>query len=303
HLHLFHFPRVLLERFLLAILGHHITMRAKLVVFPIRGRNWCFARTIDHSISATPVFSQSPSTLKDFWNNAATKPLNAKAELLVDFIANKMNNAWTGLEKAQEGSLKKKTHGLGLWLLSRVPPSEMFLKSISKEITGVEVIYPSSLNAQLVRRRLRHIALRGSIIHRKYLYGSVSLIPLTAALCILPLPNVPFFWVLFRTYSHWRALQGSEKLIELVSNRSKTLQTPTDRKKTEHKDSNSQSHHNSHEQNWVLKPCRELDQLIRVGEDEDVHKGLSRHTIMKICKIYSLNTTDVIKYEKDKSYI
>ena len=24
---------------------------------------------------------------------------------------------------------------------------------------------------------------------------------------ILPLPNVPFFWVLFRTYSHWRALQ------------------------------------------------------------------------------------------------
>lgn len=34
---------------------------------------------------------------------------------------------------------------LGLWLLSRVPPSEMFLKSISKEITGVEVIYPSRL--------------------------------------------------------------------------------------------------------------------------------------------------------------
>lgn len=24
---------------------------------------------------------------------------------------------------------------------------------------------------------------------------------------VLPLPNIPFFWVLFRTYSHWRALQ------------------------------------------------------------------------------------------------
>ncbi|QHO08159.1 uncharacterized protein DS421_14g470100 [Arachis hypogaea] len=49
---------------------------------------------------------------------------------------------------------------LGLWLLSQVEPSEIFLKSISNEVTSVEVIYPSSLNAQLVRRRLGHIALR-----------------------------------------------------------------------------------------------------------------------------------------------
>ncbi|CAJ2633301.1 unnamed protein product [Trifolium pratense] len=24
---------------------------------------------------------------------------------------------------------------------------------------------------------------------------------------VLPLPNVPFFWILYRSYSHWRALQ------------------------------------------------------------------------------------------------
>jgi len=65
-------------------------MRAKLVVFPIRGRNWCFTRAIDHSVCATPVFSQSPSTLKDLWKNVATKPVNIKAELCVDFIANKV---------------------------------------------------------------------------------------------------------------------------------------------------------------------------------------------------------------------
>lgn len=128
-----------------------------------------------------------------------------------------MNKAWVGLEMAPAGSLKKKIHGLGLWLLSRVKPSEIFLKSISKDVTGVEVIYPSSLNAQLVRRRLRHIAMRGMIIHRKYFYGSVSLIPLTSALSVLPLPNVPFFWILFRTYSHWRALQlhGSWMVVNL----------------------------------------------------------------------------------------
>ncbi|XLU22812.1 hypothetical protein S245_058878, partial [Arachis hypogaea] len=32
---------------------------------------------------------------------------------------------------------------LGLWLLSQVEPSEIFLKSISNEVTSVEVIYPS----------------------------------------------------------------------------------------------------------------------------------------------------------------
>ncbi|XP_020238370.1 uncharacterized protein C23H3.12c [Cajanus cajan] len=270
-------------------------MRAKLVVFPIRGKNWCFSKTIDHSFPAAPASSQSPSTLKDLWTNInVAKPINAKAELLVDYIANKMNVAWVGLERAPDKSLKKKIHGLGLWLLSRVKPSEIFLKSISKEITSVEVIYPSSLNAQLVRRRVRHIAMRGTVIHRKYFYGSVSLIPLTSALSVLPLPNVPFFWVLFRTYSHWRALQGSEKLFQLVSDSSKTSNTYTDKKKTEHKDSKSESH-SSHKPSWVLRPSKELENLVRLENGQD---SLSQHVIENICKIYDLNTQDVIKYER-----
>ncbi|KAH1240639.1 hypothetical protein GmHk_07G018448 [Glycine max] len=297
-------------------------MRAKLFVFPIRGRNWCFSRTIDHSLSASHASSQSPSTLKDLWTNinVGDKPLNTKTELFVDYIANKMNNAWIGLEKAPEGSFKNKIHGLvlfcclvvklfitvmflissfffcrlGLRLLSRVKPSEIFLKSISKEITSVEIIYPSSLNAQLVRRRLRHIAVRGAVIHRNYLYGLVSLIPLTSALSILPLPNVPFFWVLFRTYSHWRALQGSERLFQLVSDNSKTSNTCTYEKKTEHKESKSQRH-SSNEPCWVLRPSKELENLVHL---EDGQESLSQHAIINICKIYDLNPVDVIKYEK-----
>ncbi|KAL2336334.1 hypothetical protein Fmac_010780 [Flemingia macrophylla] len=268
-------------------------MRTKLVVFPIRGKNWCFSRPLDHSLSATPASFQSPSTLKDLWTsvNVSATPINAKAELVVDYIANKMNVAWIGLERAPEKSLKKKIHGLGVWLLSRVKPSEIFLKSIPKESTSVEVIYPSSLNAQLVRRRLRHIAMRGTIIHRKYFYGSIWLIPLTSALCVLPLPNVPFFWVLFRTYSHWRALQGSEKLFQLVSHNSKTSNT---KKETEHTDSKSESY-SSHEPSWVMRPSKELENLVQL---KDCQESLSQHAIVKICKIYDLNTKDVIKYEK-----
>lgn len=275
-------------------------MKAKLFVFPIRGRNWCFTRSIDHTLpassSTTTDFSQSPSTLKQLWKtiNTGDKPFNAKAELFTDYVANKMNNGWVTLENAPDGSFKKKIHGLGLWLLSRVKPSEIFLKSISKDVTGVEVIYPSSMNARLVRRRLRHIAMRGTIIHRKFFYGSVSLIPLSSAFSILPLPNVPFFWILFRSYSHWRALQGSEKLFQLVSDGSQSSNTYLGKKETEHEDSEHESL-SSDEPHWVLSPSKELENIVR---QEDGNDGLSRDTIEEICKIYDLNTQDVIKYEK-----
>ncbi|XLR09901.1 hypothetical protein S83_037839, partial [Arachis hypogaea] len=69
-----------------------VNMRAKLVVFPIRGRNWCFSRAIDHSLknSATSS-SHSPPTFKELWKgiNVADKPFNAKAELLADYCGNK----------------------------------------------------------------------------------------------------------------------------------------------------------------------------------------------------------------------
>lgn len=275
-------------------------MKAKLFVFPIRGRNWCFTRSIDHTLpassSTTTNSSQSPSTLKQLWKtiNTGDKPFNAKAELFTDYVANKMNNGWVTLENAPDGSFKKKIHGLGLWLLSRVKPSEIFLKSISKDVTGVEVIYPSSMNARLVRRRLRHIAMRGTIIHRKFFYGSVSLIPLSSAFSILPLPNVPFFWILFRSYSHWRALQGSEKLFQLVSDGSQSSNTYLGKKETEHEDSEHESL-SSDEPHWVLSPSKELENIVR---QEDGNDGLSRDTIEEICKIYDLNTQDVIKYEK-----
>ncbi|PON78267.1 26S proteasome subunit P [Trema orientale] len=170
-------------------------MRTRVVVFPVRGKNWCFSTSIhplaSESESATTL---APSTIKDLFAKisfSSPKPFSSNAELLVDFVANKMNKAWTGLEKAPQGSFKNKIFGLGLRLLAGVKPSEIFLKSIPKEVTTVEVTYPSSLNPRLVRRRLRHIALRGTVIHKKYFYGSVSLLPLTTAFTRSSIPMAP----------------------------------------------------------------------------------------------------------------
>ncbi|TQE08731.1 hypothetical protein C1H46_005715 [Malus baccata] len=273
-------------------------MRARVIVFPVKGRNWCFSRSIEPLVSdsASASASETPSTLKDLWkkyksnanDKAITNPLAANAELLIDFVSTKMNRAWIGLEKSPQGSFKNKLHGLGLKLLARVKPSEIFLKSISNEVTGVEVKYPCSFNARLVRRRLRHIAMRGSIIHKKYLYGSVTLLPLTSAFTVLPLPNIPFFWCLFRTYSHWRALKGSEKLLQLVSDSSVTPSSTTDGNENEHID----SQHGSKEifdSPYVLQPSKELEELLCYGGERE---GLKECAILDICKTFDLNTKD-----------
>ncbi|KAM6601800.1 hypothetical protein CsatA_021409 [Cannabis sativa] len=287
-------------------------MRTRVVVFPVRGKNWCFATSIQplasESESATTL---TPSTIKDLFKKlsfSTPKPLASNAELLVDFVANKMNKAWMVLENAPQGTLKNKIHGMGLRLLAGVKPSEMFLKSIPKEVTTVEVTYPSSLNPRLVSRRLRHIALRGTIIHKKYFYGSVSLLPLTSAFTILPLPNIPFFWVLFRTYSHWRALQGSEQLLQLVSDRSQMLSiTSVDGEDKSNEHATNWSHNSSwvscsfydpyclqlNHIHLVLRPSKELEELVQRDYGDD---GLSKSAISNICIKFDLNPNDVLKY-------
>ncbi|KAJ0074744.1 hypothetical protein Patl1_33872 [Pistacia atlantica] len=269
-------------------------MRARLVVFPVKGRNWCFSRSIDPLVSE-PASSLTPSTFKQLWHRVSTSKNSNHLELLTDFISLKMNRAWVGLETAPQGSLKNKIHGLGLKLLARVKPSEIFLKSISKEVTNLEVNYPSSLNARLVRRRLRHIARRGTIIHKNYLYGSVSLLPLTFAFSVLPLPNIPFFWILFRTYSHWRALQGSEKLLLLVSDHSQSQNLAVSNTKASEDEGNKSENETNKllASSWVLKPSSELDELLRRADKDG---GLSKCVISEICKIYKLQTIDVLKY-------
>ncbi|XP_009591323.1 uncharacterized protein C23H3.12c [Nicotiana tomentosiformis] len=271
-------------------------MKARLVVFPIRGRNWCFSRAIESSQSEAQS-SNTPSTFKDLWKKISKSTHDsskANLELVIDFASNKMNRAWSNLEKAPEGSLKNKLHGLGLRLLSRVKPSEIFLKSIPKEVTHVDITYPSSLNGRLVRRRLRHIASRGAIIHKKYLYGSVILLPLTSVFMVLPLPNIPFFWVLFRTYSHWRALQGSEKLLQLVTDGSYHQKSDEGTTDTSTNTKDDLQRTNSCRPPWILLPSEDLQKLIRFGEAND---SLTEPTISDICQRFSLNTMDVIKYK------
>ncbi|PPS08018.1 hypothetical protein GOBAR_AA12629 [Gossypium barbadense] len=275
-------------------------MRARLVVFPIKGKNWCFSRSIDLSTSESSAAS-TPSTVKELCKKISSnsKPLSANAELLVDFISNKMNKAWIGLEKAPEGSFKNKLHGLGLRLLARVKPSEILLKSITKDVTNVLLdcwFVPHTSNIFL--------QFKCTTCAAKITANSLEFIDFVAlkafnantnSQCqVLPLPNIPFFWVLFRTYSHWRALQGSEKLVQLVSDYSlvqKSIILSGKGNESEHNDSKCGTK-NSPSSQWVLEPSKELEDLINRGHEENY---LSEQAISDICNSFSLNKNDVLK--------
>ncbi|KAI9071318.1 hypothetical protein K1719_046717 [Acacia pycnantha] len=85
-------------------------MRARLVVFPIRGRIWCFSRSANLFVLASEALSQA-NTFKELRENISFggKSFNANAE----FCRLRGQQAWIGLEKALEGSFKNKLHGLG----------------------------------------------------------------------------------------------------------------------------------------------------------------------------------------------
>ncbi|KAK1280538.1 hypothetical protein QJS04_geneDACA004816 [Acorus gramineus] len=255
-------------------------MRARLVVFPIKGRNWCFTRSSCRAFSE-PESSQSVNpTLKDLWRKIRSHDGKSsgegKVETVVDFTADKMNRAFINLGKAPTGSVKNRIHNLGLRLMSRVNPSESFLKSISKDITEVDIAYPlsaqmlNSLNNRLVRRRLRHIAMSQIFFH-PFLRSCQAPYP------VLPEDNI---------------FDGSERLLLLVSDCSKSWRSLNgDGVKDE--PSHDDSKHCPGPP-WVLQPSKELKEIL---SDQDIKDGVSESAISSICKTYDLDKCEVLKYK------
>lgn len=64
-------------------------MRATLVVFPVRGRSWCFGRSLDRSCLDSAL-SPTPSTLRELYGKMSAGGNASKLELCVDFVSDKV---------------------------------------------------------------------------------------------------------------------------------------------------------------------------------------------------------------------
>ncbi|KAH6632759.1 mitochondrial K+-H+ exchange-related-domain-containing protein [Chaetomium tenue] len=156
-----------------------------------------------------------PASEKPTWSNW----LQAKAA-----------RTWSGWEKQEKG-WQKSVVNYGNQALRRIPYEEWGLKSVPPlsqrrrqvELKGaekVEVVYPKSLLAMdKVPQILKSLATEREALHKKRLIWCFVGMPITAPVAIVPvIPNLPFFYLVYRAWSHWRALSGGKHLQFLVNN-------------------------------------------------------------------------------------
>lgn len=154
----------------------------------------------------------------------------------MDKAATKSANIWLKWEKKESGWQKKVT-SYGNKLFQRLPYAEWGLKSIpplsarrkrneveGKEEVGIE--YPGAfIDSQEVYDALQRLGSQErQRFHTKWFWGSIVGMPISAPLALLPVvPNLPFFYLCFRAWSHWRARGGSKHLGFLLNNSSVKL--------------------------------------------------------------------------------
>ncbi|KAK5660504.1 hypothetical protein OQA88_13052 [Cercophora sp. LCS_1] len=155
-----------------------------------------------------------------------------------DWVQSKAARTWAEWEKKDRG-WQKSVVSYGNYAFRRIPYEEWGLKSVPPlsqrrrevELKGtekVEVVYPKSLlPMDKIPGILQMLATEREALHKKRLFWCFVGMPITIPIGILPLvPNLPFFYLCYRAWSHWRALSGGKHLQFLVQKNLLTM-TPS----------------------------------------------------------------------------
>ncbi|TID27000.1 putative transporter [Venturia nashicola] len=172
---------------------------------------------------------------KNTIQNAAANLAPGQKPPILDRITTKAADTWADFEKAESG-WKKHLTNYGNMVLRRIPYEEWGLKSIpalSRTRRGeleeaaakgakekVEVLFPGAyLKEGRVLETLKNLATERQALHKSKMLWSFGIAPFTAPFMLVPVvPNIPFFYMVFRGWSHWRALNGSRHLEFLTKN-------------------------------------------------------------------------------------
>ncbi|KAI1779622.1 mitochondrial K+-H+ exchange-related-domain-containing protein [Hypoxylon cercidicola] len=127
---------------------------------------------------------------------------------------------WAGWEKNDQG-WQKKVVVYGNHLLRRIPYEEWGLKSVpplstrrrEEEILGKDknfLIFPETLiPTTKATNVLRTLGTERESLHKSRLMWCFIGMPISAPFALVPvIPNLPFFYLVYRAWSHWRALAG-----------------------------------------------------------------------------------------------
>ncbi|KAI0144330.1 mitochondrial K+-H+ exchange-related-domain-containing protein [Xylariaceae sp. FL1272] len=143
---------------------------------------------------------------------------------------------WAGWEQKESG-WQKTVVRYGNKALRQIPYEEWGLKSVptlsarrrQEEILGKEkhhVVFPESIipSAQ-APQILRTLATEREPLHRSRLIWCFVGMPISAPFALIPvIPNLPFFYLVYRAWSHYRAFAGGKHIQWLVSKNFFTLE-------------------------------------------------------------------------------
>jgi hypothetical protein len=150
-----------------------------------------------------------------------------KDRSIIDKVTIKASETWVAWEKDQKAvwDWKKKVTFYGNQAMKRIPYEEWALKTLpaltAKRKQSIiegkekhELLFPGLyLKPDRVPGILQKLAHERQGMHRSKLIWSIVIMPFTAPFMLVPIvPNLPFFYVLYRAYCHWQAFSGSKYL-------------------------------------------------------------------------------------------
>ncbi|OPB38322.1 hypothetical protein A0O28_0014270 [Trichoderma guizhouense] len=137
---------------------------------------------------------------------------------------------WAQWEKMEKG-WQRKVVDYGNHAFRRIPFEEWGLKSVpplsarrrEDELRGrdaVQLVFPpAAIPEHKAEGVVRKLATERQALHRQRLIWCFVGMPITAPLGLVPLvPNLPFFYLVYRAWSHWRAINGGKHVQWLLQN-------------------------------------------------------------------------------------
>ncbi|GBE89343.1 hypothetical protein SCP_1600040 [Sparassis crispa] len=181
--------------------------------------------------------SQSPAQLTYY--HFLTPPLSAKERQgFARRAITKASQLWEKLGKAEESSWKRKTFLYGERLMNRLDFEELALQSVDPSLgpkilsrsassapspsprdpdhPTIPLVYPPSARSSPLQQ-LRTLLEKRTPRHRRGFITWLLIAPLTSPFILVPvIPNFPFFFCAWRSWSHYRAYKASQYLEEFL---------------------------------------------------------------------------------------
>ncbi|KAM0814701.1 putative Mitochondrial K+-H+ exchange-related-domain-containing protein [Seiridium cardinale] len=155
---------------------------------------------------------------------------SAEGKSYVDKTTAWAAKTWAGWEKKEKG-WQKTIVNYGNQAFRRIPYEEWGLKSVpplsarrrDDEMVGkdkVEVVYPdTAIPTTKALGVLQTLATERASLHKRRLVWCIVGMPISAPFALVPvIPNLPFFYLVYRAWSHWRALAGGKHIQFLSEN-------------------------------------------------------------------------------------